>query len=283
MTISHILPTSALLVGGLLFLSGCVPSLQNSDVDVSNIVNDAAETVEESNEATAERMGVDVEGNPIAVSDEVPLTIHDVMDDTDDGANTDEADVPVVDVDLETVNDKNTYTNTYYNFQVILPEGTEYCLNDFCENSADDKDMQHFKVSYGSDLGLSYLEIRPLKNELGMTAVEFGKRLLELNEQYDNPIDFYSDAEEIMFAGEPAYRFLATGGFEERGLSTLPSGDVYAATDSDEFIEVAGEGVLLAEPHYVMYFDHNGTMYRVLYPQKQYRAEQIIDSFVFSD
>ncbi len=194
------------------------------------------------------------------------------------------------------LNEANTYINNFYNFSITFPKNLEYCLNDFCQNDIEDKDLQHFKIdSYQllKYLGikptkgtptLSSIEIAPRKNLLNMSAIDFAKRSLKLNRQYRSENDYYSQEGETIFAGESAFEFTATGGFEERGAEGAhdESGTI-AVKDSTMFIEKAGQGRSLEEPHRVIYLDHNGTMYRILYPINNKTAVEIMSSFKFTD
>lgn len=183
-----------------------------------------------------------------------------------------------------------SYTNAHYQFSIDIPAELNYCLNDFCQNDVEDADIQHVTVS-GHDLlqrdgfereregGLIDFSIAPARNGLGMSAVEFAKRSLELNQQYRPREENYMDEIETIFAGEPAYAFTATDGFEERGLSYTDSNR--AVQDDSRFYEQAGLGLSLATPHRVIYLDHDGTFYRILYPLNSETAVDMINSFRF--
>jgi hypothetical protein len=114
-----------------------------------------------------------------------------------------------------------------------------------------------------------------------MSAVEFAKELIQLNRLYaDNPDIKNIEEKQSKFAGQDAYEFIAVGGFEERGLK-------YAMAAEDgvvksEEVKKAGEGIILETEHKVIYFDHNGYMYRIIYPYNP-EAEKIINSFRFID
>lgn len=187
-----------------------------------------------------------------------------------------------------------TYTNKFYNFSITLPYNLEYCLNDFCQNDVNDEEIQFFKIE-GTQL-LKYLgieqhklipsgsiEIYPRKNSLGMSAVEFAKRSLELSKQYDKRFDKkgISDEKETFFAGEKAYEFTTIWGYQERGGKLTTA---HAIENAPEFFEEAGEGVSTEEPTKIVYFDHNGVMYRVVYPLYDKTAKQIVLlNFKFND
>jgi type II secretory pathway pseudopilin PulG len=189
----------------------------------------------------------------------------------------------------------DAYSNSHYKFSLEVPENLAYCLNDFCDNSVEDKNIQYFKIDGYEFLKyqrieakkgvptLIYLEIEPRKNSLGMSAVDFAKRSLELNRQYRPEKDYYAQEAETVFAGENAFTFIASSGFEERGLKHTYINGQSAVENAPEFFESAGEGRSLESPHQVIYFDHNGFMYRIMYPIENKVAVDIIDSFKFID
>ena len=184
------------------------------------------------------------------------------------------------------------YTNSHYNFSLEIPENLEYCLNDFCINDVEDNEIQYFKID-GYQLlkyegvepkkGIptaAYLEIEVRRNSLGMSAVDFAKRSLQLNRQYKiSKKDYYAQESETTFAGEKAYSFIATGGFEERGLKYSNENGEPSVVNAPEFFEKAGQGRSLDSPHKIIYFDHNGFMYRILIPIENKIANTTINSF----
>ncbi len=191
----------------------------------------------------------------------------------------------IEEVDKSTV----TYSNSYYNFSLELPEGLVYCLNDFCfDNNIKDKNIQYLKITTydflkyqnieinSNTLTYPFLEIRPRKNSLGMSAIDFAKRSLELNREYRLDQE-YSQEEEIIFAGEDTYTFIAEKGFEERGGLSTDDG----LKDNPDSFEKAGQGYLLGASHRIIYLDYNGFIYRIIYPIENEIAEGIIDSFKF--
>lgn len=197
--------------------------------------------------------------------------------------------------DQEIMSSTVDYTNDYYNFSIALPTDLQYCLNDFCDNSVEDKNIQYVSIT-GFQL-LKYegreitkgvptlidLEINPRKNSLGMSAVDFAKRSLELNNTYNPERSSYSAASETTFAGEPAYTFIANRIFEERGLKLSYVDGELAAVNAPEFFEKIGQGRMLEAAHRVIYFDHDGVMYRIMYPIDTPVVADIIESFKFID
>jgi hypothetical protein len=188
-----------------------------------------------------------------------------------------------------------TYFNSYYKFSLDTPQGLEYCLSDMCldNNSVLDEninfkieDHQFFKYQDikkdNNKVINSLLEIKIRKDLSDISIVDFTKRSIELNRKYSkNSKDAYSQEEIITFLGENSYTFIANGGFEERGLFYNEKMEVFMKDDESESIQRAGEGVLLTEPHKVIYFNHNGFMYRIIYPIENEVAENIINSFKF--
>jgi len=181
-----------------------------------------------------------------------------------------------------------TYTNSYYKFSINLPKDTEYCINDCYADDFEDKDSTNFEINgnqlakidnteFGKGSDLAYIQIKFDKNKLGMSAIDFAKRSLEANKKYSKK-DIYSKEEETTFAGEKAYSFVAEHGFEERGKIYNLSG----VTELTNNLSQAGEGRVLSVPHRVIYFDHEGYIYRILYPLNTNLAKEIIDSFKFT-
>jgi hypothetical protein len=190
-----------------------------------------------------------------------------------------------------------SYVNLYYNFSLNTPQGLEYCLSDMCldNNAVLDKNV-NFKIDDHQFLKYldiemdnnkvinSLLEIKIRKSLLDVSIVNFTKRSIELNRKYSkNHKDAYSQEEIITFLGEDAYTFIAKRGFEERGLSYSEEMEIFLKDDESDSIQRAGEGILLTELHRVIYFNHNGFMYRIIYPIENKVAVDIVDSFKFID
>jgi hypothetical protein len=196
----------------------------------------------------------------------------------------------VIEEDIIGVNDDSVinYSNSYYNFSLEIPDELDYCLSDMCIDKSIEDESHVFQIKVSHFLNYQNIEykdaistnncfeIRPRKNSLDMLAVDFAKRSLKLNQQYRPERKYYQE-EEIMFAGEKAYTFITSSGFEERGASSTEDG----LKDSSEFFEKAGEGKLLDSLHRIIYFDHNGFIYRIIYPLENEIAKDIINSFRF--
>lgn len=205
----------------------------------------------------------------------------DQMQQTSSNEQTENQDMATIDI----------YSNSHYQFSLGVPEDLAYCLNDFCDNSVEDKNIQYFRID-GYDQGIEakkgvptlvYLEIKPQKNSLGMSAVDFAKRSLELNRRYRPEKNYYSQESETIFAGKNAYTFIADGVFEERGLKHSNVDGEPGVENAPEFFESPGEGRSLESPHKIIYLDYNGVMYRIMYPIENEIATDIINSFKFID
>lgn len=75
----------------------------------------------------------------------------------------------------------NIYKNDFFGFSIEHPEEYELCLNDFCDNSFDGGHMSYVMLQSSKDaanekLTNHYINIRPIKNLLNKTAIEFGKQ-----------------------------------------------------------------------------------------------------------
>lgn len=159
----------------------------------------------------------------------------------------------------------------------------------FVANEVDDSAMLRFAIEGYENtnyadvevrilLNGAFIEIYPLKNSLGMSAIDFAKRSLELSRKYRPDKKYYSEEKEGEFNGIKTFEFLATGGFEERGKQIEGN----AAVNAPDLFEKADEGLSLEVPHKIIYFDYNGMIYRVMYPIGNKLADEIIDSFEFS-
>ncbi len=189
-----------------------------------------------------------------------------------------------------------SYFNADYQFSVDIPVGLNYCLNEMCLAQESTVKTNIFKIRSldflkyqdpdNSNLKTknSYLEIKVRPNNLQMSAISFAKHVLELNRKYSNKFKTaYSHEEEINFAGSKAYSFIASGAFEERGAVYDNQGALTIADPNSSFVKKAGESNLLDTPHKIIYFDHQGSIYRIIYPLNNTIARDIIDSFQFDD
>src|SRR3989344_5495801 len=180
-----------------------------------------------------------------------------------------------------------TAKNSTDGYAIDLPQGTKFCVssgegadctNKISKSTTNIDGVSAFLINLGLEFTDSNVEISVSKNGLKMSAVDFAKRSLKLNQEYDRG-SWYSDAKEISFAGVPAYSFLATGGFVERGRSFLGADGF--SIDDPTFYEKAGEGRVLSGAYRVIYFDHAGLIYRIIYPANDEIIQQAIDSFKF--
>ncbi len=129
--------------------------------------------------------------------------------------------------------------------------------------------------------GVLVASIQPYVNLLNMSALDFGKRSLELNREYSQNLkEAFSGEQELTFAGENAYSFVAEGGFEERGGEIGMDENSYIAlldnsTNTDPMISVFLEG-----KYRVFYLDHGKYFFRIVYLEND-DTEKIIESFQF--
>ncbi|TAL20372.1 hypothetical protein EPN90_01190 [Patescibacteria group bacterium] len=121
------------------------------------------------------------------------------------------------------------------------------------------------------------LDILSVPSNLPMSGADFGKRSLALNRQYGVKDAVYSDETDTTFAGAPAFSFVATGAFEERGAVWGEKG-----YELDSSFGVHGsESGALSRPVRVIYFDRNGIFYRIMYGVGDTVAEQILSTWKF--
>lgn len=173
-----------------------------------------------------------------------------------------------------------TYENSYYDFSIDFPETYSYCINDFCYNELTDDLLTSFTLKDESGNGI--LQVQPYTNLLEMSAVEFGKRSLELNRANSDTLDdIYSEEEEITFAGQKAFTFLAENGFEERGGAMSADENGYIAiVDNPEAYLDPNFSLELTGTYRVIYLDSGNYFYRIIYPDQE-EVQEIVDSFEF--
>lgn len=174
----------------------------------------------------------------------------------------------------------SSYTNYHYGFSIDYPPEYNFCLNDFCWDEAIDKQIQYVKLWGNNANETDYsLEIKPGKNELGKSAIEFGKE-----QAIGNRVDGYLvDGTEgmITFAGQSAYKFdvkkaFGFGGFEwsyDKGMQT------YLAALSEPKNGFSS-GHVVKGTHRAVYFEKDGNLYILTYPIDK-TFEKIVRSFHF--
>lgn len=172
-----------------------------------------------------------------------------------------------------------TYSNSHYQFSLEFPENYSYCLNDYCMNTVPEEAITTFLLKDPN--GATVASIQPYVNLLGMSAIDFGKRSLELNRANSQGLkDIYSNEGESSFAGENAFGFTATGGFEERGGQMGMDENRYIAlidnpNSTDPMISVALDGT-----YKTFYLDHGKHFFRISYLSDE-STEKIMESFEF--
>ncbi len=179
----------------------------------------------------------------------------------------------------ENIGDNIKYINQPGLFSLVLPTGYKYCEDNFCQDDGIVGNGFYFS-RFPLETGIikNTLEIDFAKNSLDMSAIEFAKRSISLARQYSvYNKNAYSQEKEVVFAGEKAYEFVATGAFEEFGKKTTGQG----WENAPEFYKKAGEGRTLGSPIKVLYLDHNGLIYRILYSPDYATTKGIIESFKF--
>jgi len=172
------------------------------------------------------------------------------------------------------------YINKPGSFSLVLPTGYKYCEDNFCQDDGIAGNGFYFS-RFPLETGIikNILEIEFAKNSLGMSAIEFAKRSISLGRQYSvNCKNAYSQEKDSVFAGEEAYKFIATGCFEQYGNKLTGEG----WENAPEFFKSAGEGRMLAVPVEVIYLDHNGLIYRIIYSPDNDITKEIIESFKFT-
>jgi len=170
-----------------------------------------------------------------------------------------------------------TYSNTHYQFSLEFPEDYSYCLNDLCLNTVPDEAVTNFVLLDAS--GNLIVNVQPYVNLLGMSAVDFGKRSLEMNREYSQSLkDIYSDEEETTFLGQEVFKFLADGGFEERGGKVDMDENRFIALLDNAKSTDPMFSVRLGAQYRVLYFDYGKHIFRVVYLEDA-ATEKIMESF----
>lgn len=166
--------------------------------------------------------------------------------------------------------DWQNYRNEYYSFQVSYPEGYVYCMNAYCINEIPDDALSTLTLLNAE--GSAIFNVQPYKNELGMTAMEYGEETASYNEgAYDE--------EAINFAGQEAFAFTTEEGFYEPGGTRGVTEDGHisllydAAATEIPFIGVNAKSR-------VIYVDYEGYFYRITYSLNE-ENEAIVGTFEF--
>lgn len=172
-----------------------------------------------------------------------------------------------------------SYSNAYYGFSLEFTEDYSYCLNDYCINTVPEDAIGTFSLMDAN--GVLVASIQPYVNLLNMSALDFGKRSLELNREYSQNLkEAFSGEQELTFAGEDAYSFVAEGGFEERGgIMGMDENSYIALLDNSTSTEPM-LSVLLEGKYRVFYLDHGKYFFRIVYLESD-DTEKIIESFQF--
>lgn len=165
-----------------------------------------------------------------------------------------------------------TYQNTYYNFELLYPQGYSYCLNAYCINEIPEDALATLFLADEEDNLV--VTIQPYKNDLGMTAMAFGEKAAEYNSGI-------SEAESISFAGQEAFAFTADTSFFEPGGARGISKDGHMSLTYDADATEAPY-IELSERSRVIYVDYEGYFYRIIYTKTE-TAEAIAESFAFLD
>lgn len=174
-----------------------------------------------------------------------------------------------------------TYSNSHYLFSIGFPENYSYCLNYYCINEIPEEAITQFLLR--DSVGSKVLSMEMYVNLTEMSAVDYAKRSLELNSQNSKNLkEAYSAEEIISFAGEEAYSFLASDGFEERGGSMGMDELGYIALVPNKSTEVspAFSFNFPGQEYRVVYTGYDQFIYRILYLESE-QTESIIETFEF--
>lgn len=166
--------------------------------------------------------------------------------------------------------DWQNYQNGYYSFEISYPEGYSYCLNGYCINEIPEDALSTFTLLNAE--GSAILSVQPYKNELGMTAMEYGEKTADYNEgAYDE--------ENISFAGQNAFAFTTEEGFYEPGGTAGITEDGHISLLYNEAAtEIPFVGVNAKSR--VTYVDYEGYFYRITYSLNE-ENEAIVGTFEF--
>ena len=180
------------------------------------------------------------------------------------------------------------YENKFMNYEILIPGDLDWCVEGY--NGDDGSDCVKDENRNGDLVigqtskegrmimhGSQSINITNFRNTLGISAVDFAKYSLSLNRK--NHRDYYSNERDVIFAGEPAYEFLAQDGFEESGL--FFPGDATLLTDPER-LKRAGFGISLPGLYKVIYLDHDGYLFRILVPETP-DFQKIISTFKFTN
>lgn len=145
-----------------------------------------------------------------------------------------------------------------------------HCLNAYCLNEVPEDALATFFLAKES--GKAVVTIQPYKNELGMSAMEYGAFAANSNEGV-------SDIENITFAEQDAFAFTIENSFlEPGGVSTVTEAGYMGLTYNADAVEVPLVDV--SEKSRVIYVDFGEYFYRIVYSENE-TAEAIAESFIF--
>ncbi len=171
--------------------------------------------------------------------------------------------------------------NSYYHYAVQVPPGTNVC-HSIREGRGEDCETRIFEdqeVGKNDTIQailppLGGLEIRAVPNSTTLSAVVYGQRSLALNRRY-NPDARYRGEKRLKFAGKDSFQFVAVKQFEERGGAI---NEAETLVNEPQFFQEASEDRRFSEPHRVIYFDHQGFMFRIIFPEKNTTTERLVRS-----
>lgn len=164
----------------------------------------------------------------------------------------------------------DNYQNSFYHFQVSYPKDYSYCLNDYCFNEIPEDVMGTFYLlDEFKDISLT---VQPYKNELGMSAMEYGALAADYNEGV-------SDIETITFAGQDALAFTTESSFlEPGGVRGATETGYISLTYNADATELPS--VNISEKSRVIYVDFGDYFYRIVYSDDE-KAKTLLDTFKF--
>ena len=194
-----------------------------------------------------------------------------------------------------------TYRNEEYGFEFKYPLEFNFCTDKSGIQGCNEGQHDSNEGRRGDDIVIwdiydkagdpikNSLQIRPLTNRLGESAIEFGKKIQEVNFEEGDYVE--GTGTTTVFSGAVAYSFDVVDGFTQRFLvarddSAYPDkktercyseGYMYKG----ECWETGGSGWVMDGRQRIIYVDYSGIIYRITYPTYNPVFEKILSTFKF--
>jgi len=153
------------------------------------------------------------------------------------------------------------YGNDVFGFSLSYPPQYAFCLTHACVKSAPDADIQYVQIWDPEQVGTidrKLFEIRPSTEPSILSIISHGKKM----QQHNATGGYYVPAsgKAGSFKGLASYQF-----------------------DVNGFLAEPGDQRLLRGAHRVTYFQHKGSIYRLIYPLQESNIDLVLATLEFYD